>query len=147
MPVSHTDTCLFCSLAAHQTDAAIAFEDQQVMAAMDLYPANTGHTLVFPKEHVEDVYSMPGDLAGRVMAVAVEVSKSIKRTLAPDGLNLIQANGPAAGQTNRHFHIHVLPRYNGDRVSLRFGRTALPESMDQLRGTASAIRSGLRGKD
>ncbi len=147
MPVSHTEACLFCSLAAHQTDAAIAFEDQQVMAVMDLYPATTGHTLVFPKEHVEDIYSMQEDLAGRVMAAAVEVSKSIKRTLAPDGLNLIQANGPAAGQNNRHFHIHVLPRYNGDRVSMRFGRTALPESMERLRETASAIHSGLRRQE
>ncbi len=146
MPVAHTDLCLFCSLAAHQTESVIVYDDEQAMAVMDLYPATKGHTMVFPKRHVADIYSMSDELGGRIMAVAIEVAKSIKLAMSPDGLNLVQANGSAAGQTNQHFHLHVIPRYHGDRVSLRFGRTALPERVENLRETAALIRAGLGRK-
>ncbi len=146
MPVSHTDSCLFCSLASHQTEAAIVYEHERAMAVMDLYPATRGHTMVFPRQHVEDIYSMPGDLGGQIMAVAIEVAKSIKLEMSPDGLNLVQANGSAAGQTNQHFHLHVIPRYHGDRVSLRLGRTALPERVENLKETAALIRSEMGRK-
>ena len=108
---------------------------------MDLYPATKRHAMVLPRRHVEDIYSMPEDLASRIMAIAIDVAKSIKLAMSPDGLNLVQANGTAAGQTNRHFHLHVIPRYHGDRVNLRFGRTALPESLESLRKTAALVRA------
>ena len=146
MPVSRTDPCLFCSLASHQTEAAIVCEDPTVLAVMDLYPATKGHAMVFPRRHVEDIYSMPEDLASRIMAIAIDVAKSIRLAMSPDGLNLVQANGSAAGQTNRHFHLHVIPRYHGDRVSLRFGRTALPESLENLRKTAALVRAEMERK-
>ena len=146
MPVSRTGLCLFCSLASHHTEAAIVYEDPTVLAVMDLYPATKGHAMVFPKRHVEDIYSMPEDLASRIMAIAIDVAKSIRLAMSPDGLNLVQANGSAAGQTNRHFHLHVIPRYHGDRVNLRFGRTALPESLENLRKTAALVRAEMERK-
>ena len=86
---------------------------------------------------------MTTDLGSRIMDTAIAVSKAIKQKLSPDGLNLIQSNELAAGQTIPHFHLHIVPRYNGDPVSLRFGHDSVPAKINDLEKEASLINSAL----
>jgi histidine triad (HIT) family protein len=110
---------------------------------MDLFPATPGHVLVFPKQHIEDIFSLPEDLASRIMVTATRIAKVIKQRLSPAGLNLIQSNDLAAGQTIPHFHLHIVPRYKDDQVVLRFGHGSAPARTEELERTALMIRSGL----
>ena len=95
---------------------------------MDLYPATPGYILVLPKQHIENIYNMPDELGGHTMKVTVKLSRAVKRQLSQDGLNLVQANEPAAGQNIPHFHLHIIPRYKDDTIILRFGYGSIPAS-------------------
>jgi histidine triad (HIT) family protein len=110
---------------------------------MDLYPATPGHVLVLPKQHIEDVYSMPNDIGARIMTMAIAVAKAIKEQLRPTGLKLIQANGESSGQTINHFHLHLVPRYQNDAVILKFGHGMIKANMKELERIGSTIRAGL----
>jgi len=135
--------CPFCRLVRHELNAVVVHEDDEILAIMDLYPATPGHILVLPKRHIENIYVMPADLGARIMATAIAVAKAIKQKVSPDGLNLIQSNELAAGQTIPHFHLHIVPRYNGDPVSLRFGHDSVPAKINDLEKEASLINSAL----
>ena len=139
--------CPFCKMVRHERQAMIVYEDDDILAIMDLYPATPGHVLVLPKQHIENIYSLREDLASRIMVAATKIAKAIKQQLSPEGLNLIQSNELAAGQTIPHFHLHVVPRYKGDRVMLRFGHGSVPGKTNELEHTASMIRSGLASQE
>jgi histidine triad (HIT) family protein len=134
--------CHFCRMGRNEQDHVAVFEDGKVLAVMDLFPATPGHVLVLPKQHIETLYEMPADLGARIMATAILVAKVIKEKLSPEGLNFIQSNEAAAGQTVPHFHLHIVPRYKGDPVILQFGHGNTPESIGELERIASLIKSG-----
>jgi histidine triad (HIT) family protein len=135
--------CPFCKIIAHAAPAAIVCEDEETLAFMDLYPATAGHMLVLPKRHIENIYAMPEELGARIMAMAVALAKAAKHQLSATGLNLVQSNGADAGQTISHFHLHIVPRYSGDPVALKFGHSATPANLDELERLASLLRSAL----
>ena len=89
--------CSFCKMVRHELYAVSVYEDDNILVIMDLYPATPGHVLVLPKQHIENIYSLPEDLASRIMVTASKIAKAIKQQLSPDGLNLIQSNELAAG--------------------------------------------------
>ena len=138
--------CPFCKIAKRELPAVIVQEDHDLMVVMDLYPATAGHVLVIPKLHIENIYSLPDELGVRVMVTAMNISTAIKQSLSPDGLNLIQANGLADGQTIQHFHLHIVPRYGGDSVRIKFGHGPAPAVQTELARMASVIRSRLSGR-
>lgn len=141
--MKYEKNCPFCRMAKHELPAIVVYEDNDILAIMDLYPATPGHVLVLPKEHIENIYEMTTDLGSRIMDTAIAVSKAIKQKLSPDGLNLIQSNELAAGQTISHFHLHIVPRHNGDAVNLRFGHGNIPAQINDLAKAASLINSAL----
>ena len=138
--------CPFCKIARHEIPAVVVQEDNDLLAIVDLYPATPGHILVLPKQHVENIYLMPADLGAHIMEAAVTVAKAVKQQLSPDGLNLIQSNELAAGQTIPHFHLHIVPRYKGDPVTLQFGHGNVPGDAKKLEQTASLLRLALVNK-
>lgn len=140
-----TARCVFCNIAQGVLPAVVVSDTPEFLAIMDLYPATRGHILILPKQHIENLYGMPEDLAARLMALATALAKVVQRQLAPAGMNLIQANGAAAGQTIDHFHLHLVPRYVGDGVSLRFGHGATPADRAELETIAAVIRQGQSG--
>ena len=140
---SEEKKCSFCRMVRHELNAGVVHGDYGILAVMDLYPATPGHVLVLPKEHIENIYVMPAELGAHIMATAIAVAKAIKQKLSPDGLNLIQSNGVVAGQTIPHFHLHIVPRHNGDPVSLRFGYGNIPAKISDLAKAASLISSAL----
>lgn len=133
--------CIFCEIAAGRAPAEVVYEDEHTLAFMDISPIHRGHTLVVPKAHAMDVFEIEPEQAAAVMRAAVKVARAMKAALRCDGVNLFQSNGPAAGQTVFHFHVHVLPRWDRDRT-IALVRTYVPEEGD-LRETADQIRQAM----
>ena len=91
--------CIFCSIVAGDIPAATVYEDEHVLAFMDIAPANPGHTLVIPKQHYRNIYDMPAEVGSKIMQIAVPLANAIRTALNPDGLNLFQSNEAAGFQT------------------------------------------------
>ncbi len=133
--------CLFCKIIAGEIPCFKLFENDETLAFMDINPANEGHALVIPKEHATDVYTVSDSAIAATIATAKKIAAAIDKTLNPDGLNLLQCNGPAAAQSVFHFHMHVLPRREGDELKLNWGLR--PGDMDAIGALAERIRGNL----
>ena len=107
--------CEFCSLVRRDREASIVFEDDRTMAFLDIRPVNDGHTLVIPKNHYETIYDIPDDEIAYVYKVVKRVASAIRDGVKPDGISVTQHNGRAAMQRVFHLHVHVIPRYEGQR--------------------------------
>ena len=112
------DDCIFCKLANGIIPTNSLYEDDVVKVIFDAGPASSGHVLILPKEHFDNVYSLADDTAAHIFQVAVKVAKALKEGLNLEGLNIVQNNGEIAGQTVFHFHMHIIPRYRGDTVNV-----------------------------
>jgi len=110
------DNCIFCKIVQKQAASSVIYEDSSVMAFLDIRPANEGHTLVIPKDHYEGILDIPSELLGKVHKVAKNVANAVKLALNADGISVIQQNGRAANQEVFHLHVHVIPRYNGQKM-------------------------------
>jgi histidine triad (HIT) family protein len=110
--------CIFCKLIAKQIPASIVYEDEAALAFMDLGQVNPGHVLVASKAHAENVYELDDAQAAAVFRAAARVARAVRAAFDPPGLSIYQANGKPAGQTVFHFHLHVLPRHEGDGMQL-----------------------------
>ena len=108
------DNCIFCKLANGVFPTRTVYEDESFRVILDLGPATKGHALILPKSHAANLYELPDDVAAKVLPLAKKIAKQMKEKLGCDGLNLVQNNGEAAGQTVMHFHLHLIPRYEGD---------------------------------
>ena len=112
------DNCIFCKIAAGEIPSETVYEDEQFRAILDLGPASAGHTLILPKAHFKDVTEISDEYAANVLKVAAKLGKAMKKGLGCEGFNLVQNNGEAAGQTVMHFHMHVIPRYEGGPANI-----------------------------
>lgn len=109
------DDCIFCRIVAGDAESSVVYGDDLVLAFLDLRQFHPGHTLVVPRVHVQDIYGLDDDaLGGALMAAVVRVARRLKDVLDPEGMNVWQSTGVAAGQEVPHLHLHVLPRYTGD---------------------------------
>ncbi len=113
--------CIFCKIVSGDIPCFKLFEDSHTLAFMDINPANPGHVLAVPKEHWEDVYAIPDSLIAATAQTAKRIAEAANKALHPDGINLVQANGPGAAQSVFHFHLHVLPRVKDDALKLNWG--------------------------
>ena len=132
------DDCIFCKIANGEIPSATVYEDSICRVILDVNPANKGHALIIPKEHFDNIYSMDAETAAKIFTIATEVAKAQKAELNPDGLNILQNNGEAAGQTVFHFHMHLVPRYIKDNVTM----TWIPGKADteELAALSKALR-------
>jgi histidine triad (HIT) family protein len=126
--------CIFCSIVAGELPARIVDEDERTIAFMDIAPATRGHALVIPREHARNLLDVaPEDLQATALA-AQRLAKRASERLGADGVNLLNSCGAAAWQTVFHFHIHVIPRYDGDPLRLPW----IPSSGDPEEIAAAA---------
>ena len=132
------DDCIFCKIANGEIPTATVYEDGICRVILDVNPANKGHALIIPKEHFDNIYSMDAETAAKIFTIATEVAKAQKAELNPDGLNILQNNGEAAGQTVFHFHMHLVPRFIKDNVTM----TWIPGKADteELSALSKALR-------
>ena len=135
------DNCVFCKIVARQIPANVVFEDEHTIAFMDIGSVNPGHMLVACKAHVENVFGLDDTLAAAVMRTTARVARALRAALAPEGVNLFQANGAAAEQTVVHFHVHVLPRRAGDGMKLVWPVKNPPR--EELARNAELLRAAL----
>jgi histidine triad (HIT) family protein len=133
--------CVFCKLAAKQIPASIVYEDETTLAFMDLGQVNPGHVLVACKAHADNVYALDEAQAAAVFRTTVHVARAVRAAFDPPGLSIYQANGVPAGQTVFHFHLHVLPRHNGDGMQLTWPVKNPPR--EKLEAYCAQIRARL----
>ena len=106
--------CIFCGIVLRAVTASIVYDDELTMAFMDMRQPNRGHVLVVPKTHVRDILTLDDATGAAIMSTVARVARAVQAALAPDGMNIFQSNGEAAGQEVFHLHMHVLPRRAGD---------------------------------
>ena len=115
--ILNVESCIFCRIAQKQVPASRVFEDERVVAFLDIRPLNEGHTLVIPKEHYESIFDIPQDLVAYLHGITKNVAIAVEKAVKADGISIIQQNGKAAGQEIFHLHVHVIPRYEGQKLS------------------------------
>ena len=108
------DNCIFCKIANGEISSKTLYEDEDFRVILDLGPATKGHALILPKEHADNLYELPDDTASKVLVLAKKMAAKMTDKLNCDGMNLVQNNGETAGQTVKHFHLHLIPRYEND---------------------------------
>ncbi len=106
--------CIFCRIVAKEIPATVVYEDDDVLAFMDIGPIIKGHALVIPQKHYDPVTQIPDDLLAKLHLTAKRIAKAQMNGLGADGVNIMQNNGTAAGQEVPHIHVHVIPRFKDD---------------------------------
>ena len=112
------ENCIFCKIAAGEIPSATLYEDNDFRVILDLGPASKGHALILPKEHYRNLYDIDDETLAKAALLAKKMVKKLTDVLGCDGYNIVQNNEPCAGQTVFHFHMHLIPRYEGDKVGL-----------------------------
>jgi histidine triad (HIT) family protein len=133
--------CVFCKIVARRIPATVVHEDEHTLAFMDLGQVNPGHVLVAVKAHAENLYALNDTQAGAVLRTAARVARAIRDAFSPQGLSVYQANGKAAGQTVFHYHVHLVPRHEGDGMALTWPAKNPPR--EKLEDYAARIRASL----
>ena len=123
--------CIFCKIANGEIPSATVYEDGDFKVILDLGPASRGHSLILPKQHYKDLCELDDAVAAKILPLAGRLGKAMKKTLGCAGFNVVQNNGTAAGQTVFHFHMHLIPRYEGDQVALTWKPGELTDEMKE----------------
>jgi histidine triad (HIT) family protein len=131
--------CVFCKIRDGQIPSVTIHEDERTLAFMDINPLNPGHCLVVTRAHAETLFEAAAEDLRAAIAAAQKVARALREALAPDGLNMLQANGAAAFQSVRHFHLHLIPRWAGDGKG--FDWPLAPGDRDQIRTTGARLRA------
>ncbi len=133
--------CIFCKIIAGEIPSATVYEDDYYKAIMDISPAAKGHIVILAKNHCANLFELDDESAAKGLIVARTLATAMKNELGCDGINLLQNNGEAAGQTVFHYHMHLIPRYNGDSIAMTWshGKYEIGEMAD----LAAAIKERL----
>ena len=135
------ENCIFCKIANGEIPSSTVYEDEEFRVILDLGPASKGHALILPKNHFQDVCALDEETAAKVLPLGAKIGTAMKKSLGCAGFNLLQNNGTAAGQTVFHFHVHVIPRYEGGPEIASW--TPGKAESEELSQTAEQIRSAL----
>jgi histidine triad (HIT) family protein len=133
--------CIFCRIVAGEIPVTKVYEDDTVLAFLDIGPVSDGHTLVIPKQHFDKLHDCPGGLLGQVCCRLGKIAAAVIAGVNSEGYNLLCNNGEAAGQLVRHMHFHIIPRNRGDGVFDRW--PAYKYQQGRIEQIAAAIRESL----
>ena len=131
------DNCIFCKIANGDISSKAIYEDDLFKVILDLGPATRGHALILPKDHAKNLFELPDDTAKQILVLAKKLGNQMVEKLNADGLNIIQNNGEAAGQTVNHFHLHLIPRYEDDGQHILWEPKEV--SQEELEGIQNTI--------
>jgi histidine triad (HIT) family protein len=106
--------CIFCEIIDGKSPAEIIYENETILAFLDIHPMNYGHTLVIPKEHHPDFSEIPRNILSELVYVVQHIARAVQRGMDCEGYNIVVNNGRVAGQSVFHSHFHVIPRFNSD---------------------------------
>lgn len=113
-----SNDCIFCKIVSGDIPSVTIYENDEFKVILDRFPASRGHILIVPKAHIENIYEIEPECAGRLFELTTRFASILKRALGNEGLNIIQNNGAVAGQTVFHYHLHMIPRYKDDGMQL-----------------------------
>lgn len=134
--------CIFCRIVKKEAPASVIYEDDDVMALLDINPVQRGHALVIPKKHFVDIWDVDPDVLSKIVAVTKRVSQRMKEVMDTEGVNTFSASGKPAGQEIYHFHMHVIPLGKGEKT--KFARWWLSAAgraeRSELDGLAEKLR-------
>ena len=123
--------CVFCKIVSGALPSNKVYEDDIVLAFLDIKPVNMGHTLIIPKKHFESIHDLPEEIGSHVMKIAKKISTALKE-IGADGTNITINNGKDAGQIIFHFHIHIIPRFTGDNLPLWPVKDSRGEELEKI---------------
>jgi len=128
--------CIFCKIINGEIPSSKVYEDDDVLAILDISQATLGHTLVMPKKHYANILEIPSDEYTKVMLKVKDIANKINTNLKPNGINVLNNCGEVAGQTVMHYHVHIIPRYNNNDIKIEFtdhsGKVDLNEVLNKI---------------
>jgi histidine triad (HIT) family protein len=137
--------CIFCKIVNGEIPAAKVYEDENVFAFLDISQVTKGHTLVIPKVHKKNLFELTPEIAGSLFQSVPKIANAIQEAYQPIGLNLLNNNGEAAGQSVFHFHVHLLPRYGkGDGFGAVWKSHQSDYTFDELQDIATTIHQHIK---
>jgi histidine triad (HIT) family protein len=141
----HDKQCIFCKIIRGEIPCAKVFENEHILAFLDISQVTKGHTLVIPKVHKKNIYELTPDVASHLFEAVPRIANAIKEQYAPIGLNLLNNNEEPAGQTVFHYHLHLLPRYGkGDGFGAVWKSHQSEYTPDDLQKIAATISEAIR---
>ena len=138
------EDCIFCKIVAGTIPCTKVYEDETVLAFMDIMPLNKGHLLVIPKEHLENIVDADPKIYGHLASIICTIAKAVNAAVEPDGMNVLQLNGKAANQVSPHLHMHIVPRWEGDGLTISAWDPVMGDS-EEISETAETIKRKLSG--
>jgi len=133
--------CIFCKIISGEIPSATIYENHEFKVILDRFPANEGHVLILTKNHVPNIFEIDPSQAGRLFTLATHIAGILKTTLHLEHLNVMQNNGTVAGQSVFHFHLHLIPRYENDNISIAY--TPLELTDEQIEDMRAKIAEEL----
>lgn len=137
--------CPFCGIVDGRIAAKIVYEDNKVIAVLDINPASSGHTLVIPKRHFNNILEMDDESFSDVFSIASKIGKEIVKNLNAEGLNVFAAYGEIAGQRANHVLVHLIPRYKGDGIDLNWEGKKISEK--EMSNVYNLLKSKIRKEE
>ena len=131
--------CIFCKIIAGEIPSATIYENDEFKVILDRFPSGEGHALILPKNHVANIFEIDPEQAGRAYALAAKLARAMKEVLGFEHMNMLQNNGTVAGQTVFHFHIHLIPRHEGDGINI--GWTPMELTDEQIAATKAKLEN------
>ena len=126
--------CIFCKIIKGEIPSATIYEDNDFKVILDRFPSRVGHVLILPKAHYANIFEIDPAVAGKLFTLAVKIAKAMKETMGFTDMNVLQNNGPIAGQSVNHFHLHLIPRYEGDDVKISWTpKEPTDEEIEEMR--------------
>ncbi len=138
--MSDQANCVFCKIVRGEIPAVKVHEDERTLTFMDIQPASPGHALVISKVHAPNLLEIAEADLFAVAATTQRISRAVQQALAPDGIRIVQTNGAAAGQSVFHYHVHVIPMREGQRIGAHGRERA---NIEELKALAARIRAAL----
>lgn len=133
--------CIFCKIINKEIPAGIIYEDENAISFLDIMPANKGHCLVIPKKHYEALLDIPDEDLSELIKTVKKVGKALSLSIGNGAYNVVMNNGPEAGQVVQHAHMHIIPRFKGDRLRLSWSHKTYKDK--EIEGYQNKIKKFL----
>ena len=135
------ESCIFCKIIKNEIPSFVLFENDDFKVILDRFPAALGHAVILAKGHYENIFELPESKAATLFPLVKKIATVLHSVFDCDGINILQNNGAEAGQTVMHFHIHVIPRFEEDNISIAWSQLALSE--DEFENIRAKITESL----
>jgi len=136
--------CIFCKIIGKEIPGHVVYEDEHVLAFLDISQTTRGHTLIIPKVHRIDVFEMEASAMEQVFSVVPKIARALKETFGCSGINVVSNNGESAGQTVFHYHVHLIPRYGYDKFGMKFVNNMKDYDAEKLATLKDGIKLNIK---